>query len=317
MKNDLSNHDVVELAKVFFANLIETGSLVQKDSNGNPINSSLKFFDTAIASLFPNAVSTAGDNISLFGSQLKTEQGGDITMYAPAGSMYAGLTLGYPNKPPSDQGIFTIQGGMISAFVAQDIHVNLGRIFTLDGGDIVLVSQYGSIDAGNGSKTATSAPPPVITIDANGHVQVDFSSSINGSGVATFQTNPDIPGGNVYAVAPRGAFDAGDAGVRSAGSVEIVANVVLNSNNISAVGSVTGALAPVATPSVPAAAPANVTTSKDDDVVKAATGASTGSNNLTVTVESLGFGEDCDDTTPDCASDNADPKKRKKAPEKN
>ncbi|MBV8503820.1 MAG: filamentous hemagglutinin family protein [Paucibacter sp.] len=315
LHQELASQDVADLDKAFFASLIETGKLGQKDSSGHVINSSLKYFDALIASLFPDAASSAGGDISLFGSQFKTEQGGAITLYAPAGSVYAGLTLGYPGKTDSAQGIFTVSGGSISSLVQNDFLVNKGRVFTLGGGDITLVSQDKDIDAGKGSKTAASAPPPVITVDPNGSVRVDVANSITGSGIATLKTNPSEAAGNVYAIAPRGVFDAGDAGVRSSGSVEIVAPVVRNADNINAAGPVVGASTAVAAPAVVPVAPANTTTAKDEDVVKAATGASSGANNLTVTVETVGFGEGCDDSDPNCKPDNDDPKKRKKPPD--
>jgi filamentous hemagglutinin family protein len=203
----------------------------------------LKTFDAVIASLFPTASVKAGD-INVFGSEVKTERGGAIDMFAPGGSIYAGL-VNVPaylkSKKASDLGIFTIKGGEIRSLVKQDFSVNQGRVFTLGGGDITLVSQYGNIDAGRGAKTSAATPPPLLTTDASGNVAIDISGSIAGAGIATLQTGADIPPANVYPIAPRGTFDAGDAGIRSTGSVSIVAQTVLNANNIAAAGSVSGA----------------------------------------------------------------------------
>jgi hypothetical protein len=44
----------------------------------------------------------------------------------------------------------------------------------------------------------------VLTIDPNGIVQVDVSSSISGSGIATLQTKTGQLPSNVYPIAPRG-----------------------------------------------------------------------------------------------------------------
>ena len=259
--------------------MVETG----KSSNLQP-------FDTLIASLFPQAASSQGGDISNFASQFKTEQGGAITLFAPAGSVYAGLTSGVSTKAASNQGIFTIRGGAISSVVKNDFLVNAGRVFTLAGGDITLVSQQANIDAGKGAKTATSAPPPLITVDPNGNIKVDVANSISGSGIATLKTRADQPNANVYAVAPRGIFDAGDAGVRSSGSVDIVAPIVRNADNIVAAGTISGANVGVAAPVLsPITAPANATP-KADDAAKSLASAQSGGGNNALSVEVIGLG---------------------------
>jgi len=244
-----------------------------------------KPFDSAIAKLFPTG---SGGDISVFSSQVKTEQGGSIDMFAPYGSIYAGLTVA-PNKP-ADQGLFTIRGGSISSVVYKDFLVNQGRVFTLGSGDITLITQTGNIDAGRGAKTASSAPPPVVTISPNGIVQIDVSSSISGSGIATLQTKTDQAPSNVYPVAPRGIFDAGDAGVRASGGIEVTANVVLNANNLSAGGSISGsgvAVAPAAPPVAPPSAAASQQSSASKSVNQ-----ETAKKEGTLSVELLGYGDE-------------------------
>lgn len=219
-------------------------------------------FDATIAAAWQTGAVGSGD-IKVFGSQVKTEQGGSIDLLAPGGSVIAGLVTipPYLNKPAADNGIFTIRGGDIRSVVRQDFTVNQGRVFTLGGGDIDLISQFGNIDAGRGSKTAASVPPPLLTTDAAGNTRIDIAGSISGSGIATLRASETKPAGNVLAAAPRGIFDAGDAGVRSSGKVEVQASVVLNAGNIAAGGGVSGssavttAMAPAA-PATPAAAPA-------------------------------------------------------------
>ena len=130
----------------------------------------------------------------------------------------------------------------------------------------------------------------MITIDKDGSVKVDVSGSISGSGIATLMTHPGQPASDVFAIAPRGIFDAGDAGVRSTGSVQVVAPVVLNGANITAAGGVSGAPSAVAAPPMSApAAPAGAA-AKTDDVAKsmASNSASAAANALTVDV--LGYG---------------------------
>jgi len=270
----------------FFASLVETGRLAQNQSDKD---ANLKTFDGFIAALFPDAGASAGGDISNFGSQFKTEQGGAVTLLAPAGSVYAGLTLGYALKLPSAQGIFTVRGGEVAALVRDDFLVNKGRVFTLGGGDITLVSQRANIDAGRGSKTAASAPPPLITVDPNGNIKLDVAASIAGSGIATLKTRPDIEPGDVFAIAPRGIFDAGDAGVRSSGAVLVVAPIVLNAANISAGGAISGATVAVAAPSLGSVAAPSNASPKTDDVAKAASGSAAGGG-MALSVEALGYG---------------------------
>jgi len=261
----------------------------------------LKNFDAAIARVFPSLAAT-GD-IVLTGSQVRTEQGGSIDLFAPAGSVDVSLIrvpdfIAYRNQ--GSLGIFTIRGGDIRALVKNNFAVNTGRVFSLRGGDISLVSQYGNIDAGRGAKTASSAPPPLLTTDQNGNTKIDVSASIAGSGIATLRTTPDQPASNVYPVAPRGAFDAGDAGVRSTGTVEVVAQTVLNAGNISAAGGVTGA--PSLVPAVAVAAPPGAAAASEGAGKSVAAAASENRRLLTLGVEVLGFGLPNADSAP-----NSDP----------
>jgi hypothetical protein len=233
-------------------------------------------------------------DIKVFGSQFKTEQGGSIDLLAPGGSVVAGLTSvpGYlASKSAAELGVFTIRGGDIRVFVGDDFLVNQGRVFTLGGGDITMISQNGDIDAGRGTKTASSAPPPLLTTDASGNTKLDLSGSIAGSGIATLKTSSGQEDSNVYAVAPRGTFDAGDAGVRSTGAVSIQAAVVLNANNIAAAGGVSNTVSVSVAPS--AAAASTNTGTAAAEATKQLTVAP--KETLALTVEVLGYGGTQDD----------------------
>jgi hypothetical protein len=264
-------------AEAFFNQLVAAA----KDSD-------LSDFDGLIATLFPTT--SARGNIDLTGSQVKTEQGGSVDLFSPAGSINVSLVR-VPDfiaaKKPSELGVITVRGGAVRALVRDDFLVNTGRVFTLRGGDITLVSQFGNIDAGRGAKTATSAPPPLLTTDQNGNTKLDISGSIAGSGIATLQTQENQSPSNVYPVAPRGIFDAGDAGVRSTGRVQITAQTVLNAGNISAAGGVTGA-PPVAAPSLGGLALPASTTPKAEGSGKSA---APEQRLLALDVEVLCFGE--------------------------
>jgi filamentous hemagglutinin len=214
----------------------------------------------AIATLFPvkdsagNAIARNGD-ISMFFSQLKTEQGGDISLLAPGGSVIVGV----PNPPASlaavkafttpigltvpaevNLGILVLGRGAVRGFADQNFEVNQSRILTLEGGDIVLWASNGNIDAGKGAKSASGAPPPVIQTDSNGNLFVDPSNAVSGSGIGQLLTSPNLKAGLVNLIAPKGAVDAGDAGIRVAGNLNIAALQVIGAANITVVGTSSG-----------------------------------------------------------------------------
>jgi hypothetical protein len=194
----------------------------------------------AIAKLFP-AADYAGD-VRMYLSQLKTERGGDISLLVPGGLVNAGLAVPPPDlrKTASQLGIVTVQGGSVAAFASGDFQVSQSRVFTLRGGDILIWSSKGNIDAGKGAKTATYAPQPTAITHADGSVEFNYDAAASGSGIGVLLTDPTIAPGRVDLIAPSGFVDAGEAGIRSAGDVHIAAQQVFNAGYIQAAGSITG-----------------------------------------------------------------------------
>lgn len=113
-----------------------------------------------------------------------------------------------------------------------DINVNQSRVFTLNGGDIVLVSRFEDIDAGRGAKTVQAIQAPDISYDADGNISIVPVGSALGSGIQTQRTMPTTPAGDADLVAFEGAVDAGDAGIGVSGNLSVAARVVLNADNI-------------------------------------------------------------------------------------
>ncbi len=209
----------------------------------------------AIQTLFPApGTSDYSGDINLFFSQIKTEQGGDISLLAPGGSVVVGLTNPpaelttlkidesvRPNIPAAaNLGIMAFGEGAIRAFAKEHFTVNRSRILTLQGGDILLWSSEGNIDAGRGAKTASAAPPPVIQTDANGNVFVNPSGAVSGSGIGQLLTSARTTVGSVDLLAPKGIVDAGDAGIRAAGNLNVAAVQVVGADNIRVGGVATG-----------------------------------------------------------------------------
>ncbi len=178
------------------------------------------------------------------GRDIRTASGGNIDIIAPGGGLaLANTTIGNPLSPP---GIITASGGNISIFANNDISIGIGRIFTLRGGNEILWSSKGDIAAGSSSKTVTSAPPTRVLIDPqSAAVQTDLAGLATGGGIGVLATVKGVKPGNVDLIAPEGTVDAGDAGIRVSGNLNIAANQVLNAGNISVGGASVGTPAPV------------------------------------------------------------------------
>ncbi len=204
----------------------------------------------AINALFPgspNATSTGpnpyGGNLDLISSQIYTLSGGNISILVPGGSIDVGLAftpVGVAQKPASELGIVAQGSGNIDIFADGDVNVNASRIFTLGGGNILIWSDTGSIDAGNGSKSSLSVPPPTVQVASDGTITINYSGSLSGSGIRTIQTDPDVPAGDVDLDAPVGTVNAGDAGIGAAGNINIAAAHVIGALNINFGGTATG-----------------------------------------------------------------------------
>jgi hypothetical protein len=183
-------------------------------------------------------------DIKLFFSQIKTEQDGGIDLIAPGGAINAGLATSSgldkgvtgPADDASQLGIVTAAGGGIRGYVMKDFLVNQSRVFTLQGGDILLWATKGDIDAGRGARVASATPPPRLRVTGDGQVVLDLTQSVAGSGIGALRANPDAPESNVYLFAPEGTVNAGEAGIRVSGNLTIGAQQVLGADIIQAGG---------------------------------------------------------------------------------
>jgi len=236
-----------ELAVLIFHRILrDTG----RDFN-NPDSEGFRNYDrgmAAIMALFGDAEeSTWSGSVLTQGKDIRTRLGGDISIIAPGGGLaLANTTLGNPLTPP---GIVTEAGGNISIFTDGNVDIGIGRIFTLRGGNVVIWSTNGDIAAGSSSRTVQSAPPTRVVIDPqSASVQTDLAGLATGGGIGVLATVRDVPAGDVDLIAPSGTIDAGDAGIRVTGNINLAAVTVNNAGNISAGGTSTGA--PAAAPSM-------------------------------------------------------------------
>jgi filamentous hemagglutinin family protein len=233
--------------------------------------------------------------ISLPTREIKTFEGGNITVLAPGGDIAVGRATD-PQTP--DQGIITERGGNVSIFAADSIIVGTSRIFTLLGGNEIVWSTWGNIAAGSGSKTVYSAPPTRVLIDPqSGDVQNDLAGLATGSGIGVLATLQGVEPGNVDLIAPVGTIDAGDAGIRASGNLNLAARVVLNASNIQVGGSSAGAPPPPAAPNfAPLTASSTASAAATSEAASVAKQETAQSQNQAaevpsiITVEILGYG---------------------------
>ncbi len=316
----------------------------------------------AIAVFFPDKDATGqpityAGGFSGFFSQVRTNQGGNIELLTPGGAVAVGLV----NNPPglvkvpdkdghisglrqaSELGIFTVNGGSIQSYSRDSFNVNTSRVFTLGlekkavrttdyerllRDDIMLFSLLGNIDAGKGAKTATAAPPPSYDYDNKGNLTINLANSIAGSGIGVLLARKVIVPGDVSLIAPTGEVNAGDAGIRASGNLNIAAAQVIGANNISVSGLSSGVPTTVDTAGLSvsgvgglgdAAQAANDAT---HSLANASADAQKAANDMKqslagfkpnlISVEVLGFGNDeAECATGDAAADAACRKKKK------
>jgi hypothetical protein len=201
------------------------------------------------ADVASGSIYTFQSSIQTYGNGSDNGQGA-IDLWAPGGGVIAGLTT-----PPGATtiGVVTNAGGALRSVVRDDFSINQGKVLTAQGGDILIYSMAGSIDAGKGARTSISTPPPrrTLVIDpatgATTGVIFSLPAGAGGSGIQSLSSDPDgqgprsaPPAGSIYLAAPGGTIDAGEAGIRSGGNIVIVAQTVRNADSISAGGSAQG-----------------------------------------------------------------------------
>lgn len=197
----------------------------------------------AIELLFPtkdvagNAITYKGDITMFGGAGVHTDFGGGIQMLTPGGGQTFGIE---GNAPPSTAGVITQGEGDIQLYAKNSILLGQSRIMTTFGGSILSWSAQGDINAGRGSKTTVVYTPPKRLYDTWGNVTLSPSVPSTGAGIATLNPIPEVAPGDIDLIAPLGTIDAGEAGIRVSGNVNIAALTVVNAANIQTQGKSTG-----------------------------------------------------------------------------
>jgi filamentous hemagglutinin family protein len=193
-------------------------------------------------------------SINMTSSQISTNSGKDDIYVLARSVVNVGKTTMILDKELAAQmqkntGIYTARGGNINIISGGDLNVNESRVMTFFGGDITAWSDQGNINAGRGSKSTISTDPPKLVMvkpavtDSNGNILVPaqyelvFSPPAVGSGIRALTYSAGIgetapPAGSIYAFAPNGNIDAGEAGM-AGNKLVLGATKVLNSQNIS------------------------------------------------------------------------------------
>lgn len=256
--------------------MLYTALLVTGRDFNNPDSPFFKGYERGYAALelvFPGIGEKNADGsrnyqgeINLFASRIKTERGGHIEFMAPGGDVIVGLAntpAVLVNTGNDVLGMVAVADGSVRGFARGDILVNQSRILTLGGGNVLLWSSEGNIDAGKGKKSATAVPPPLVKVTASGQVIQELQGAASGSGIGALSTGGG-KAGDIDLIAPTGTVNAGDAGIR-ANNLNIAAQAVLGAGNISVTGTSTGT--PVADASAVTATTSGAT-SQGDDVAK-------------------------------------------------
>lgn len=225
--------------QVFFAEL-RAGGREYNDLGGPRYGSYLRGRQ-AIAALFPGQGSGAGQGggqvLMYGGAGIHTNAGGDIQVMTPTG----GQTYGIEGAaPPATAGLITRGQGDIQLYALDSILLGQSRVMTTFGGDILAWSAKGDINAGRGAKTTLVFTPPRREYDSVGNVRLSPDVPSTGAGIATLNPLPEVAPGDVDLIAPLGTVDAGEAGIRVSGNVNIAALRVLNAANIQVKGESAG-----------------------------------------------------------------------------
>jgi hypothetical protein len=204
----------------------------------------------AIAAMFPivDGGKNGGDLLMYGGSGIHTDLGGSIQVLTPGGAQTYGVEGA---APPATAGLITRGDGDIQLFSLGSILLGQSRVMTTFGGGILAWSAGGDINAGRGSKTTLVFTPPRRVYDEFGNVRLSPDVPSTGAGIATLNPLPEVKPGDIDLIAPLGTVDAGEAGIRVSGNINIAALHVANAANIQVKGQSAG-LPTVATVNVSA-----------------------------------------------------------------
>ncbi|TPD72470.1 filamentous hemagglutinin N-terminal domain-containing protein [Stenotrophomonas maltophilia] len=282
------------LRQVYYAELRE-GGREYTNTEGPRFGSYLRGRE-AIATLMPDkdangaTINRTGDIVVYGGSGVRTEAGGNIELMAPGGQIVVGVQ---GVVPPASAGLVTQGQGDIRLFSQDSVLLGLSRVMTTFGGDILAWSEQGDINAGRGSQTTLLYTPPRRVYDTWGNVILSPQAPASGAGIATLNPIAEVAPGDVDLIAPLGTIDAGEAGIRVSGNINLAALQVLNAANIQVQGDSKGlpVLASVNVNALASAsAAANSASQAAQDVMRKSQDDARRNQPSVISVQILGFG---------------------------
>jgi len=229
------------LDRVYFFELKQTG-IDYNDAQSSRYHSYDRGF-AAVSLLFPqdpsSLAATLPGDVLLDAKPVETQANADITILAPYGRVAVGAEVLPANVNPASGGVVTRRGGDIRIMSNDNIDLFTSRVFSLQGGDVTMWTTGGSITAGAGSKTSVFQRPLTYTIDAEGVIGIDAFGLQTGAGIGVLDALTNAGSrrrSRLDLIAPRGEVNAGDAGIRVVGDINIAALVVVGVDNIQATG---------------------------------------------------------------------------------
>ena len=293
----------VFVLQVYFDELNESG--LEYNQPTSPFYQSYLRGQAAIADLFPSKGAneqpiTYTGNLTMFSSEnaqqqisdssILTDFGGGITVVVPGGQTIVGVT---GVNPGPHAGILTQGSGNINVYSYGSILLGESRILTTYGGNIVMWSATGDINAGIGAKGTIIFAPPGIVYDDYADILLSPTVPSSGAGIGTLDPIPQVPPGDLNLIAPEGTIDAGEAGIRASGNANLAARVIVNAANISVSGKTTG-IPTVVSPNVAAVTAASNAVGATNNVAQQVTAQPTPGDQQgipsIITVEILGYG---------------------------
>jgi hypothetical protein len=226
-------------------------------------------------------------DVTIGNALFRTMAGGDIEVLTPGGGLQVAAL---DTDAGAGYGLVTLGYGNINIFARNNVVVNRSRILTFAGGDETIWSTLGDIDAGRGAKTTRVPSAPEVQTNVNAVTKVLEKADISGSGIGTIVGFTGVEEGDVNLIAPQGTVNAGDAGVRVSGNLNIAALFVLNANNFQVSGEVKG-LPPKESPVTALKLDSGDASQKAaTDAAKDATQSGKAQQTSIIIVEVLGFG---------------------------
>ena len=224
---------------------------------------------------------------------IHTSFGGDINVMVPGGRTLVGVDGGF--LPDVGSGLLTQGEGDINVYSLGSVLMGQSRVFTTFGGNILAWSAEGDINAGRGAKTTVVYSPSRRVYDAVGNVLLSPTTPTTGAGIATLNPIPEVPPGDIDLIAPLGTIDAGEAGIRVSGNVNLAALHVVNAENIQVQGEAVG-IPMVAAVNIGAltnaSAAATQATAAAQEVLQRERASARQAQPSVVNVRVLGFGDD-------------------------